>query len=181
VADRVSWPWLLAPVGVAVLAVVLLAWVPSVRPVWPGKAEAEFAALLLTPCIPLVAGARFALTRRRFFLWLTGLGLLVMWREIHLDYPLADSLTALLVLGMAVLAWRRLPWFEPELSSRATVTLLAMATVTYAITKTLDAGGLAWMRHASLVETRAEETLELLGHGLVLAAAVFTPGEEPHP
>lgn len=166
---------MLLPVVAVGVSIGVLLGSFALTPLWPNKAGAELAALVFTPVIPLASSVRFAMLRRPFFLWTLALGLLVVWREVHLDFPGADTLTLTAVAGLMVLAWRRYEWFERELGSRWTVTLLVTATWTYALTQFLDAGVLAWVPGEDLFETRTEETVELLGHALVLAAVLSAP------
>ncbi len=169
---HIWWPALLFPVLAVGASIGVLLGSFWLTPLWPNKAGAELAALAFTPLIPLTAGVRYALHRRPFLLWLAVLGALIVWREIHLDFAGADTLTLSAVVGMGVLVCRRYAWFEQELRSRVTVTLLATAAWTYALTQFLDSGALAWVPGEDLFETRTGETVELLGHALVLAAVV---------
>lgn len=169
------WPLLAVPVVVAagfVLAIRVV-HVPIPEP------PLEVAALVLTGGAVVAAALRLWRTPDRAGGLVLALALAVLWREIHLEFPLCKLLVTAVFVGLVGVAWRGYAWFEPLLTSRWGLSLLVAAAWTYTLTQALDARLLAFVPGEQDFETITEEGTELVGHAFVLALAALRPRRGP--
>jgi ribosomal protein S18 acetylase RimI-like enzyme len=124
-------------------------------------------------------------------LWLTGLTAALTCREIHFAGTSVGVYVAL--GGLLLIAWLKAPVLEEYFASRRTVTLLAAGFFCYFLAKSLDQHWWKAVPGEPTFERPVEETMEVLGHVLILAVAVtaakvapgpvvvrrYAPGEEP--
>ena len=110
--------------------------------------------------------------RRPFFLWLTGLCLALLCREIHFDGTSTGFYIALVALIAVALI--KYPVLSEYLDTRIVLTLLASAFFCYFLTQTLDQ---QWWRFAIGKPDWSpplEEFVEVLGHFYILLITIFS-------
>jgi len=164
---RVWFPALLLPPLLTVLVAVLVVRDPTVF----DYAWAERLGIAIPALTVIVAALCAARSRAPFFVWLTALTANFLTREIHFAGTSASVYVGLGIL--LLLAWRGWERLATFLTYPPTITLLGCAFVTYGITITVDAGWWEFLPYERTFGTPVEESMELVGHCFLLAAALL--------
>ena len=133
--------------------------------------ELEAAALFVTAGFCVLCFSRFIYNKDRFFLWATGMMLVLFVREIHPPGSSAGVYVGLLVLFY--IAYRNHQLFAGYIRSNYLVTMLGIGFFTYFLAVTTDQRFWKFIPVEKIVHTRLEESLELLGHILIGCALLF--------
>ena len=153
------------------VATVLLWIIMAAGVLRPDKQGLEIAAVVVSGLFMLIAAVRFIVSRHVFFLWNTALFLLIMCREIHFEGTDEAIVIGLVVLlGIVLLKYDR---FKAYLANPWVVNLLVAGFFTYFLSQTLDQRWWRIIPGEDLVNVSLEETLELLGHGMIGFAVVL--------
>lgn len=108
-----------------------------------------------------------------YYRWLTLLSLSLLCREIHFQGTSTGIYFVIpLLFWYASLHFREL---QPYAGSRLLVSLLAGAFVTYFFTITVDRAVWKFLPHHDHWRNNIEETLETLGHAMILATILLSP------
>lgn len=141
----------------------------------------EVTALIVVPIGLAAAVVRYLLTRHPYFLWLAGLFVVILCREIH--FP---GTSPGFYVGMGVLlaiAWLKYPALAAYFTGRRVVTLFFTAFLCYFIGKSLDQHWWKMIPGEPKFERPLEEFMEVVGHGcavlmVLLARKTDTPQGE---
>ncbi len=164
----VNYWMLLAPL-VATLVLGLLIYHSPVR---SAQSVMEPLALAVLGASCAACLVRLAVSRHPFFLWATALAGVLLAREIHFAGTSAGVYLGLLLVAVGAL--HHFERLKDHLASKTLLTLLATGFVTYFFSQTLD---LRWWRGfpgESVVHVPLEETLEVLGHGIIGGALAWS-------
>jgi hypothetical protein len=143
----------------------------------PAKQGLEIAAVVVSGLFMLIAAVRYIVSRHVFFLGSAVLFLLIMCREIHFEGTDEAIFIGLVVLlGIVLLKYDR---FEAYLANPWVVNLLVAGFVTYFLSQTVDQRWWRIIPGEDLVHVPLEETLELLGHGMIGFAVVLCRAYKP--
>jgi len=127
------------------------------------KRVLESLALILTGGAFGIALLRVAMTKgSTFSFWLSGLALIVWFREIHWEWMSAGVYVGLFV--WAVIGCWKYTSIEKALLNRRTITLLALIFFSYAVAVTFDQQWWTDAKYMDKVGKLAGEVLEDLGH-----------------
>ena len=152
--------------------VTVLLWIIMAAGVFrPEKQGLEIAAVVVSGLFMLIATARFIISRHVFFLWSTALFVLILSREIHFEGTDEAIFIGLAILGGIVLL--KYDRFKDYLANPWVINLLVAGFFTYFLSQTVDQRWWRIIPGEYLVHVPLEETLELLGHGIIGFAAVF--------
>jgi len=160
------------------LLVTVLLWLVMAAGIFrPEKQGLEIAAVVVSGLFMLIAAVRFIVSRRVFFLWSTALFLLIMCREIHFEgTDEAIFIGLVLLLGIILLKYDR---FKAYLANPWVINLLVAGFFTYFLSQTVDQRWWRIIPGEALVNVPLEETLELIGHGMIGFAAVLCKEYNP--
>ena len=152
------WPLLIAPPVIAVVFCFLIH-----RDMVPLREDTlEIAALIIVPIGLAAALVRYVISRQPYFLWLTGLYVVFLCREIH--FP---GTSPGFYVGMGVLlaiAWLKYPLLENYFTGRRAVTLFFTTFFCYFIGKSLDQHWWKMIPGEPKFERPLEEFMEVVGH-----------------
>jgi len=135
----------------------------------------EEVALHVTSGFCFLCLLRFLTSKDQFFLWASGMMMVLFIREIH--PPIADYSTYISLLWLFYFAYKNHHIFADYLCSRYLVTLLGVGFFTYVLAVTTDERIL--MRDLVPIpgegefHTKLEETLEVIGHIAIGCALLF--------
>lgn len=131
----------------------------------------EDVALLVTSGFCLLCFSRFIYGKEKFFLWATGMMLVLFIREIH--PPGSSGGVYLGLLALFYVAYKKHHLFAHYLRSKRLVTLLGTGFFTYFLAVTTDQRFWKFVPAEKIFHTTLEESLELLGHILIGCALLF--------
>jgi hypothetical protein len=158
--------------------VTVLLWIIMAAGVFrPEKQGLEIAAVVVSGLFMLIATARFIISRHVFFLWSTALFVLILSREIHFEGTDEAIFIGLAILGGIVLL--KYDRFKDYLANPWVINLLVAGFFTYFLSQTVDQRWWRIIPGEDLVHVPLEETLELLGHGMIGFAVVLCRAYKP--
>jgi len=131
----------------------------------------EDAALLVTSGFCLLCFSRFIYSKEKFFLWATGMMLVLFVREIH--PPGSSGGVYLGLLALFYFAYKKHHLFMHYFRSKRLVTMLGTGFFTYFLAVTTDQRFWKFVPAEKIFHTTLEESLELLGHILIGSALLF--------
>ena len=131
----------------------------------------EDAALLVTAGFCLSCFSRFIYAREKFFLWATGMMLVLFVREVH--PPGSSGGVYLGLLALFYIAYKKHHLFAGYIRSNYLVTMLGIGFFTYFLAVTTDQRFWKFIPAEKIFHTRLEESLELLGHIIIGCALLF--------
>lgn len=114
---------------------------------------------------------RFLTSKDQFFLWASGMMMVLFIREIH--PPIADYSTYIGLLWLFYFAYKNHHIFADYLPSKYLVTLLGVGFFTYFLAVTTDERVWRFLPGEYTFHTKLEESLELLGHIAIGCALLF--------
>ncbi len=166
---RISWASLVLPWGIF----LLLFWATLNGYIAPRKKTLEVVALVILYVAVGTALLRYVFGREPFFLWLTLLCTVFTLREHHV----AHSKNGVFI-GAGLLtfyAWRNRARLRPFVDCRRVMSTLTAVVVSYYIAWSLDARmWRPWLPGTKkAVWSPVEESMEVVGHALLLTAAIF--------
>lgn len=123
---------------------------------------------------------RFLLSKEKFFLWASGLTMLLHFREFH--PPNANVVTYFGLIWFFYYAYKNHHFFADYLRSKYLITLLGLGFFTYLLAVATDER--VWRYYIPIpgeqeFHQKLEETLELLGHIAIGCALVFVTRKTP--
>ena len=143
-----------------------------------GRKELEATAIVVTCLFVFAAALRYLITRHNFFLWGTGLMVLIMCREIHFEGTDPGIYIGMLLLfGIALLKYDTL---KDYLDNPLVINLLLIGFFTYFLSVTIDQRWWKGIPEEKLVHVPLEETLEVMGHCVIGSAVVFCRSKKQH-
>ncbi len=145
---------------------------------WLQEATMETVALVVVALALAVGLVRLALTREPYFLWLTVLIAVLLCREIHFAGTSAGVYVGFAC--MLAVAWWKYPLLKNYFASRTVMTLLAMIFFSYFLAKTLDQNWWKMVPGEDTFERPVEETMEVVGHCLLLLLATISTKAKPN-
>ena len=119
-----------------------------------------------------IALVRWGIQRQPYWGWLAGLAGVFFCREIHFTGTNVLIYTAPLVL--LLVAWLMFDHLADYLTNPGVVTMLVILGMFYTITQSLDAHLFEFLPQERLWEKGAEETLEVIGHTVLVCLAIFS-------
>jgi hypothetical protein len=131
----------------------------------------EDAALLVTAGFCLLCFSRFIYNKDKFFLWASGMMLVLFVREVH--PPGSSAGVYLGLLALFYIAYKKHYLFAAYIRSNYLVTVLGIGFFAYFLTVTTDQRFWKFIPAEKIFHTRLEESLELLGHILIGCALLF--------
>jgi len=137
---------------------------------YPRKALLETLGIAVISCTLLLCLLRYWRLRDRFTLGCVWLAFAFCSREIH--YPGSDALLYLSLLALGYLVVTRYPFFKPYIQNRICFSIFAAAFLAYFFSQTVDQRWWRALPYEKLVQTKLEETMEIVGH-LYLGAALL--------
>jgi len=174
----VCYPFLLIPILVALVSFWIIAWqMPPMESYhsWRDACKIFWEATALHVLIVAVAVAviRLVFTKFALFsLWLLGLTVVFLMREIHWEFMSEGVYVRVIIL--LVIAWLQYDLLREYLQNRLFLTLFAMVFLAYFISVTLDGQWWTKTERMDQVGQLAEEVVEVFGHLLVVMMAVFS-------
>lgn len=135
------------------------------------KNALEEIALHVTSGFCFLCLLRFLYSKDKFFLWSSGLLLLLFFREIHI--PVMSKGIYIFLPMIFFLAYRKHHIVADYIRSKYVVTLLGAGFFTYVLAVTTDERVWRFVPGEMIFHTKLEETLELLGHVLIGCALLF--------
>ena len=131
----------------------------------------EDTSLFVTAGFSLLCLSRFIYGKDKFFLWATGMMLVLFVREIH--PPGSSAGVYLGLLTLFYIAYKKHHLFAGYLRSHYLVTMLGTGFFTYFLAVTTDQRFWKFVPAEKIFHTRLEESLELLGHIIIGCALLF--------
>lgn len=131
----------------------------------------EDVALLVTSGFCLLCFSRFIYSKEKFFLWATGMMLVLFVREIH--PPGSSGGVYLGLLALFYFAYKKHHLFVHYFGSKRLVTMLGTGFFTYFLAVTTDQRFWKFVPAEKIFHTTLEESLELIGHVLIGSALLF--------
>ena len=144
------------------------------------KNTLEEIALYVTSAFCFMCLLRFLRNKEKFFLWASGLLMLLHFREIH--PPHADLVTYFGLIWFFHYAYKNHHFFADYLQSRYLITLLGVGFFSYLIAVSTDER--VWKDFIPIpgereFHNKLEETLELIGHIAIGCALLFASKKPP--
>lgn len=144
------------------------------------KNALEEAALHVTSGFCFMCLARFIYGKDKFYLWASGMMMVLFIREIH--PPVSSAGVYLALLALFYFAYKKHHIFAGYLRSRYLVTLLGVGFFTYVLAVTTDER--VWRDFVpipgeQIFHTKLEESLELIGHISIGCALLFATRKKP--
>lgn len=140
--------------------------------VYPFKKETlELVALIITAGFCLLCFARFVYCKDLFFLWASGMMLVLFVREVH--PPWSSGGVYLGLLALFYIAHRNHRIFVDYFRNSYVVTLLGVGFFTYFISVTTDQRWWKFIPGEKMVYSTVEESMEVLGHIFIGCALLF--------
>jgi glucan phosphoethanolaminetransferase (alkaline phosphatase superfamily) len=136
-----------------------------------GRKELEATAIVVTCFFVLAAVLRYLITRHNFFLWSTGLMVLILCREIHFEGT--DPGIYIGMFMLFVIALLKYDNLKDYLANPLLVNLLLIGFFTYFLSVSIDQRWWKGIPEEKIVHVPLEETLEVLGHCIIGSALVF--------
>lgn len=135
------------------------------------KNKLEEAALHVTSGFCFLCLLRFLYSKDQFFLWSSGLIMLLFIREIH--PPIADYGVYIGLLWFFYYAYKHHRIVADYIRNTTLITMLGAGFFTYVLSVTTDERVWSFVPGEMIWHTKLEETLELLGHVLIGSALLF--------
>lgn len=135
------------------------------------KNALEEIALHVTSGFCFLCLLRFLYSKDKFFLWSSGLMMLLFIREIH--PPIADYGVYIGLLWFFYFAYKRHHIVADYIQSKYVVTLLGAGFFTYVLAVTTDERVWNFVPGEYIFHTKLEESLEVLGHVFIGCALLF--------
>ena len=134
----------------------------------------EEAALHVTSGFCFMCLLRFLYSKDKFFLWASGMMMVLFFRELH--PPISSIGVYVLLVWLFYIAYKNHHIFAGYIRSKYLVTLLGVGFFTYFLSVTTDER--VWrdwipIPGEQIFHTKLEETLELLGHIVIGCALLF--------
>ena len=171
--------WIVFSVPLIIGACICLLIVLKAYPV--KKSMLELLALYVTSGFSLLCFVRFALVKDKFFLWASGMMLVLFVREIH--PPGSSGGVYVGLLALLYIAHKNPQIFNAYMRSKTLVTMLGVGFFTYFISVTTDQRWWKFIPGEKVVQSSLEESMELLGHVVIGSALLFAArarsGDEP--
>jgi len=161
--------WLIFCVPLVIAGLIIQLILHQVYPF--DKYLLEDVALLVTSGFCLLCFSRFIYSKEKFFLWATGMMLVLFVREIH--PPGSSEGVYLGLLALFYVAYKKHHLFAHYFRSKRLVTLLGTGFFSYFIAVTTDQRFWKFVPAEKIFHTTLEESLELLGHILIGCALLF--------
>jgi hypothetical protein len=173
----VYYPFFIIPILVAVVSFWIIAWQMPMESYhsWfvAFKIFWETKALQVLIVAAAVAAIRVVFTEfAPFPLWLLGLTVVFLMREIHWDFMSEGVYVGVIIL--LVIAWLQYDLMREYFQSRFFLTMFAMVFLTYFIGVTFDAQWWTKTERMDNVGQLAEEVVEVFGHLLIVIMTLFT-------
>ena len=173
----VCYPFLLIPILVAAVSFWIIAWQMPMESYssWRTACKIfwEVKALQILIVAVAVAVIRLVFTKFALFsLWLLGLTVVFLMREIHWDFMSEGVYVGVIIL--LVIAWLQYDLLKEYLQNRFFLTLIAVVFLAYFIGVTLDGQWWTTTERMDQVGQLAEEVVEVFGHLLLLMMVVFS-------
>ena len=144
------------------------------------KNALEEAALHATSGFCFMCLLRFLYSKEKFFLWASGVMMILFIRELH--PPISSAGVYVGLLWLFYIAYKKHHLFADYLRSKYLVTLLGIGFFTYALSVATDER--VWrdfipIPGEKIFHTKLEESLELLGHLSIGCALLFAAKKTP--
>ena len=167
----IYWPALAIPL----LITAGVIWIYSQKIVITTEswlAGCETAGIVVTGVAFVIALVRWGLQRRLYWGWLGILAGVFFCREIHFTGTnlLVYTVPPLLLIA----AWLKFDRLSDYLTNPGVVTMLVILGMFYMITQSLDAHHFKFIPQEPLWGKWAEETLEVVGHTVLMCLAIFS-------
>lgn len=104
--------------------------------------------------------------------WLSLFAASLLFREFHFHNTSVGA--DLLALGLLIHAWRRYPRYADFFAGRSTLTLLALALLSYACAVAFDKGIFDTLTSEHFRPFLVEEYIEVLGHISIFLMTLFS-------
>ena len=114
---------------------------------------------------------RYLYSKDRFFLWASGMMMVILIREIH--PPISSIGVYIALFALFHLAYRKHHIVADYVRSKYLVTLLGTGFFTYVIAVTTDERVWMFIPGERIFHTKMEETMEILGHISIGCALLF--------
>lgn len=130
----------------------------------------EELALYVTGGFCFLCLLRYLYSKDKFFLWASGMMMVLFFRELH--PPISSAGVYVLLIMLFYIAYKKHHIFADYIGNKFLVTLLGVGFFTYVIAVTTDERVWMFVPGEMLFHTKLEETLELLGH-ISIGCALF--------
>ena len=144
---------------------------PYDRPQLYVKNALEEVALYVTSGFCFICLLRFIYGKDKFFLWASGMMMILFIRELH--PPISSVGVYIGLLWLFYIAYKKPHIFGDYLSSKYLVTFLGVGFFTYVLAVTTDERVWRFVPGEYVFHTKLEETLEVLGHVFIGCALLF--------
>jgi hypothetical protein len=167
--------WLIFIIPLAISGLII--WLsldyiyPYNRPELYVKNALEEVSLHITSGFCFICLMRFIYGKDKFFLWASGVMMILFIREIHI--PISSAGVYIGLLWLFYIAYKKPHIFGDYLGSKYFVTLLGIGFFTYALSVTIDERVWRFVPGEFIFHTKLEETMEMLGHIFVGCALLF--------
>jgi hypothetical protein len=131
----------------------------------------EDVALIITAGFCLICFSRFVYSKAKFFLWASGMMLVLFIREVH--PPGSSGGVYLGLLALFYIAYKNHHFFADYFRDKRLVNLLGTGFFSYFIAVTTDQRFWKFIPAEKIFHTSLEESLEVLGHILIGCALLF--------
>ena len=170
--------WLIFCVPLVIAGLIIQLILHQVYPF--DKYLLEDVALLVTSGFCLLCFSRFIYSKEKFFLWATGLLMLLHFREFH--PPNSNFVTYFGLIWFFYYAYKNHHFFADYLRSKYLITLLGVGFFSYLIAVSTDER--VWKDFIPIpgeqeFHKKLEETLELIGHIAIGCALLFAAKKPP--
>jgi hypothetical protein len=131
----------------------------------------EELALYATSGFCILCLLRYLYSKDKFFLWASGMMMVLFFRELH--PPVSSVGVYVLLLMLFYIAYKKYHIFADYIGNKYLVTLLGVGFFTYVLAVTTDERVWMFVPGEMIFHTKLEETLELLGHISIGCALLF--------
>jgi hypothetical protein len=114
---------------------------------------------------------RYLYSKDKFFLWASGMMMVLFFRELH--PPISSVGVYVLLLMLFYIAYKKHHIFADYIRNKYLVTLLGVGFFTYVLAVTTDERVWMFVPGEMIFHTKLEETLEVLGHISIGFALLF--------